>query len=41
MTMIDGEPLVSDGALAHLDGREIAANARAAARLVAGRAGIT
>jgi 5-methylthioadenosine/S-adenosylhomocysteine deaminase len=41
MTMIDGEPLVSDGALAHLDGREIAADARAAARLVAGRAGIT
>ncbi len=41
LTMIDGDVLVSDGSLARLDGREIAAEARAAAGLVAERAGIT
>ncbi|HEY7501293.1 MAG TPA: 5'-deoxyadenosine deaminase [Vicinamibacterales bacterium] len=40
LTMVDGEVLVSNGALSRLDGREIAIEARAAAQIVARRAGI-
>jgi 5-methylthioadenosine/S-adenosylhomocysteine deaminase len=40
LTMVDGEVLVSNAALTRLDGREIALEARAAARTVAARAGI-
>jgi 5-methylthioadenosine/S-adenosylhomocysteine deaminase len=41
LTMVDGEVLVSNGALVHLDLTEIAAGAREAARSVARRAGIS
>jgi 5-methylthioadenosine/S-adenosylhomocysteine deaminase len=40
LTMIDGHVLVENGKLVHLDEKEVAAEARAAARILAERAGV-